>query len=789
MRRSTGATTIASTSRTLTVTCSSSWATVHSSARRRPSRGWGPAGRGALIHGEDVVDAETKSGSWVGKPMRRREDRTLITGRGRFVDDLGVAGVRHLVLARSPHARARIRSLDTSAARALPGVVAVITAADLGPIGPIPLMRLVPGTVVPDYPVLAAGVVRAQGIPVAAVVADSPYAALDAVERIVVDYEPLDGVADPDTALSAGAPQAVEVSRDNRAMAIAWRHGDAERAFRDAAHRVTVTVQQQRLAGVPMEPRGVLARWDPSTDELTVWTSTQAPFRIRSSLARMLGLDEARIRVIAPDVGGGFGVKGGPYREEVLVAVLARRLGQPVKWISTRAEDLLTANHGRGGRATGELALDADGRIRGLRARIRQPLGVFTTTPPVGAYRGAGRPEAAYLIERLVDEAARTLKLDPAELRRRNLIPPERFPFKTATGQVYDSGDYPALFERTLAAADYTGLRRAQAARRARGEIVGIGVAAYVEPSGLGWESGLIRVEQTGAVLAITGSSAHGQGHETTFAQIVADELGVAPDAVTVRHGDTLGAPQGIGTFGSRSVALGGSALALASRDVREKARGLAASLLEAGAGDVVAVDGGFGVVGAPGRHVTLARVAEFAYRGQGLPPGSEPGLEATRFFSPEGEVWSAGAFVVAIRIDRDTGTVTPERIVWIDDAGTIINPLLADGQLEGSLAQGWGQAMMEEVALDPGGQMLSGTLMDYAIPRADDVPHAEIGHAHSPSPRNPLGAKGIGEAGTIGIPPAMVSAVVDALSPFGVSHLDMPLTPERIWRALSAGR
>src|SRR5213594_1406868 len=427
------------------------------------------------------MDGETASGGWVGKPLRRREDRTLVTGRGRFVDDLALAGVRHLVLARSPHAHARIRSIDTSAALAMPGVVAVITAADLGPIGPIPLMRLVPGTVVPDYPVLAAGVVRAQGIPVAAVVADSPYAALDAVERIVVDYEPLDGVADPDTALAAGAPQAVEASRDNRAMAVAWRHGDAERAFREAAHRVTVTVQQQRLCGVPLEPRGALARWNPDTGELTVWTSTQAPFRIRSSLARMLGLDEARVRVIAPDVGGGFGVKGGPYREEVLVAWLARRLSRPVKWMSTRSEDLLTTNHGRGGKSTGEIALDADGRITGLRARIRQPLGsslavtvggtpqnhgrclpgsylvehvdiqsvgVFTTTPPVGAYRGAGRPEAAFLIERLVDEAARSLELDPAELRRRNLIPPERFPFKTATGQVYDSGDYPARFER-----------------------------------------------------------------------------------------------------------------------------------------------------------------------------------------------------------------------------------------------------------------------------------------------------------------------------------------------------
>jgi aerobic carbon-monoxide dehydrogenase large subunit len=750
--------------------------------------------------------------------MRRREDRALLTGRGRFVDDLPAAGVLHLILVRSPHAHARIRAIDTTAARSAPGVAAVITAADLGPIGPVPLMRLAPGTVVPEYPILASDVVRSQGIPVAAVVADSTYAAADGVDRLAVDYQPIEGVADPDGALAAGAPQVVPVSRDNRALAVAWRHGDPDRAFREAAHRVTLTVQQQRLCGVPMEPRGALARWDTVTGELTVWTSTQAPFRIRSSLARMLGLDEARVRVIAPDVGGGFGVKGGPYREEVLVAWLARRLERPVKWMSTRAEDLLTTNHGRGGKSTGELALDADGRIVGLRARIRQPLGstlavtvggtpqnhgrclpgsyvvehvdiesvgVFTTTPPVGAYRGAGRPEAAFLIERLMDEAARTLKVDPVELRRRNLIPTARFPFRTATGQVYDSGDYAEVLDRTLVMADYAGLRRAQAERRARGEIVGIGVAKYVEPSALGWESGQVRVESTGAVLAVTGSSAHGQGHETTFAQIVADELGVAPEAVTVRHGDTHGAPQGIGTFGSRSTALGGSALALAARDVRDKARKMAAGLLEAAAQDVVPVDGGFGVVGAPGRQVSWLRVAEFAYRGQGLPAGVEPGLEATRFFSPEGEVWSAGAFVVSIRIDRDTGVVTPERIAWLDDAGTIVNPLLADGQLEGSLAQGWGQVMMEDARLDREGHLLSGTLMDYAIPRADDVPHAEIGHAHTLSPNNPLGVKGIGEAGTIGIPPAMVNAVVDALSPFGVTHLDMPLTPEKIWRAL----
>jgi carbon-monoxide dehydrogenase large subunit len=759
---------------------------------------------------------------WVGKPMRRREDRTLVTGRGRFVDDLAAGGALHMILARSPHAHARVRSLDAGAARRAPGVVAVITAEDLGPIGPVPLMRLAPGTLVPEYPLLAAGVVRAQGVPVAAIVAESSYAAADGVDRLGADYEQLDGIADPDGALATGAPQVVPVSRDNRALTVAWRHGDAERAFREAAHRVSLTVRQQRLCGVPMEPRGALARWDADTGELTVWTSTQAPFRIRSSLARMLGLDEARVRVIAPDVGGGFGVKGGPYREEVLVAWLARRLGRPVKWISTRAEDLLTTNHGRGGKSTGELALDAEGRITGLRARIRQPLGsslavtvggtpqnhgrclpgsylvedvdiesvgVFTTTPPVGAYRGAGRPEAAFLIERLMDEAARSLKVDPVELRRRNLIPKERFPFKTATGQVYDSGDYADLLDRTLAIADYASLRRDQTVRRARGEIVGVGVAAYVEPSGLGWESGQVRVESTGAVLAVTGSSAHGQGHETTFAQIIADELGVTPEVVTVRHGDTHGAPQGIGTFGSRSTALGGSALALAARDVRDKARGLAASLLEAAPQDVVPVPGGFGVVGAPGRQVGWAQVAEFAYRGQGLPVGSEPGLEATRFFSPEGEVWSAGAFVVSVRIDRDTGTVTPEHIVWLDDAGTIVNPLLADGQLEGSLAQGWGQVMMEDAVLDRDGHLLSGTLMDYAIPRADDMPHAEIGHAHTPSPNNPLGVKGIGEAGTIGIPPAMVNAVVDALAPFGVTHLDMPLTPEKIWRAFSAQR
>ena len=759
--------------------------------------------------------------TWVGRPLRRREDAPLLIGRGRFVDDLSAPGVTHLALLRSPHAHARVVRVDAHRSRKAPGVVAVVTAADLEAIGPLPVNRLFRDMIVPPNPLLAGARVHAQGTPVAAVVAESVAAAWDAVALIDAAYEPLAGVATPRAALAAGAPRLFDEAPGNRVLGQTWRAGDPDGAFAGAARVVQVTVQQNLLAGVPMEPRGALAAWDATTGELTLWTSTQAPFRIRSEVARMLGLDEARVRVIAPDVGGGFGVKGGPYREEPLVAWLARRLGRPVKWISTRQEDLLTTQHSRGAASTGALALDPDGRIRGLRARIEAPLGAYlsfsastnprnharclpgaytirdvdiqvagalTTTPPVGAYRGAGRPEAAFLIERLVDEAAHALGLDPAEIRRRNLIPREAFPYTTATGQVYDSGDYAEALARALAAADYDGLRRTQAERRRRGELVGLGLSTYVEPAALGWESGVVRVERSGAVTAITGSSPHGQGHETTFAQVVADHLGVEPDVVTVRHGDTAGAPQGSGTAGSRSTALGGGALVLAARDVRDKGRRLAASMLEAAVEDVVAVPGGFHVVGAADRMVAWRSVADLAYRMGALPAGFEPGLEATRFFEAPGEVWSSGAFVVAVRVERETGVIGAERIVWVDDAGTIVNPLLADGQLEGSLAQAWGQIMMEAITFDADGHLLTGTLMDYAIPRADEVPVAEILHVHTASPYNPLGAKGLGEAGTIGLPPAVVNAVVDALSPLGVRHLDMPLTPARIWAKI-AGR
>jgi carbon-monoxide dehydrogenase large subunit len=755
---------------------------------------------------------------YIGRPMRRREDRPLVTGAGRFVDDLAVPGLAHAVFVRSPHAHARLVAARLEAARRAPGVLTVVTGADVADRPGIPVSRIVPDMIVPTVPLMAADVVRAQGSAVVAVVAEGVYAAADAAALVELEWEPRPGVAEPEAALASGAPQIHAQAPRNQCLALRWRT-PGERP--PAATSVRLGVRQPRVAGVPLEPRAALATWNAVAGELTMWISTQNPFRIRGEIARILDLDEGRVRVIAPDVGGGFGVKGGPYRDEIMVAWLAHRLGRPVKWISTRTEDLVTTQHGRGGHAAASLDVDAQGRTIGLSARIVCPVGadlcfstavtprnharclpgpyvldavdieavgIFTTTPPIGAYRGAGRPEGTFVIERLVDEAARATGLDPIEIRRRNAIPAGKFPFTSLTGQSYDSGDYARLLDVLVTATDYAHLKREVAARRARGEVVGVGVALYVEPAALGWESGQVRVERTGSVTCITGASPHGQGHETTFAQIVADHLGLEPERITIRHGDTAGAPQAIGTSGSRSTALAGSALALAAAEVRDKGRRLAATLLEADARDVVPGAGGFHVRGVRDRFVGWPAVAELAYRWGVLPPGVEPGLEATHFFKPEGEVWSAGAVLCVVRLDRDTGALTPERLVWVDDAGTIVNPLLADAQLDGSLAQAWGQIVMEAVAFDADGHLLSGTLMDYAIPRAEDVPRAEIHHTHTPSPRNVLGVKGLGEAGNIGVPPAVVNAVVDALAGFGVRHVDMPLTPEKLWRAMQGG-
>jgi len=760
---------------------------------------------------------------WIGRPLKRREDHRLLVGGGRFVDDLRPPRCAHLVLLRAPHAHARITRIGVERARRAPGVLAVVTGAEVSHLGPMPVNRLVPDMRVPPHPIIADTLVSAAGTPVAAVVAESPYVARDAVEQIDVEYEPLAALPEPEAAVGDGAPALFPDIERNRSFTRTLSAGDAAGAFRTAGRVVSLRVAQPRLAGVPLEPRAALAVFEPSTEELTLWVSCQAPFRIRAEIARLLGLPEARVRVIAPDVGGGFGVKSGPYREEILLAWLVRRLGRPIKWVATRSEDQITTNHARGSVCEGELAVDAEGRIAALRARVVAPLGAclmnaaagppwnharllpgayvvpacditvtgaLTTTTPVAAYRGAGRPEACFFIERLMDTAARAIGLDPAEIRRRNFIPPARFPFRTVTGQVYDSGDYEKALELALAAADYTRLRREQAERRARGEIVGVGIASYIEPAALGWESGSLKVERSGRVTAITGSSAHGQGHETTFAQIVADHLGVTPEDVVVVHGDTRSGPEGFGTFGSRSVALGGGALARVAGDVREKGRRIAAKLLEAADPDVVNVPGGFQVIGVPQRRVTWHQVAAAAYAGgAALPAGETPGLEASTYFQPEGEVWSFGAVVCAVTIEGETGRLAIERLVWVDDAGTVINPLLAEGQLHGALAQGLGQTLYEAIAYDRDGQLLTGTLMDYAIPRADDVPPVELEKMHTPSPRNPLGAKGLGEAGCIAIPPAVVNAAVDALAPFGVAHLDMPLTPARLWAELRSQR
>jgi carbon-monoxide dehydrogenase large subunit len=757
---------------------------------------------------------------YIGRPIKRVEDPKLITGQGHYVDDLRLQDLAHLVFLRSPYPHARIKSIRTDAARKAPGVIRIVIAKDLGPLRPMPAMVTFPGLKAPIHPYLADGVVHVTGVPVAAVVAESPSLARDAADLIEVEYEPLPAVSDAEAALKPDAPLVHPELGTNQAFVLPIRGGDVSAAFSEAAHIVKVRVEHNRMAGAPMEPRGVIAQYHHGTEELTIWLTTQVPFLARGALATILDFPEEKLRVIAPEVGGGFGVKGPVYREEVVAAVLAKQIGRPIKWMSTRSEDLLTTLHGRGSVAEAEAAVSKDGEVTGLKVKIifnlgahllsqtlvppmshsghvlgpyriqnveLTSIGVYTNTAPTGPYRGAGRPEGNYLIERVMDEAARVTGLDPIEIRRRNFIPPDAFPYRTAFGTAaYDSGNYARALDRCLELADYAKLRREQSEARKRGEIIGIGLAVYVESTGvLGWESGLVRVERSGRVTAITGSSPHGQGHETTFAQIIGDCLGVNSENVVVRHGDTQGAPQSIGTFGSRSVALGGSALAQASIEIREKAKRLAAKLLEASPEDIQPVHGGFQVKGVPEKKVGWDRVAEFAHRPLGLPPEETPGLEATVFFRQDRSAWSFGAGIAVVRIDRETGQLHLERLIAVDDCGNVINPLLVDGQIVGSLAQGIGQALLEHIVYGDDAQLLTGTFMEYAMPRADDMPELVIDRTVTPSPLNPLGAKGIGEGGTCVAPPAIVSAVVDALSPYGIRHLDMPLTSEKIWRAI----
>jgi carbon-monoxide dehydrogenase large subunit len=766
----------------------------------------------------------------MGAEVKRKEDPRLVTGTSAYVGDVSVPGLQYVAFVRSPHAHARVGRIDASRATARPGVTRVVTGEDIRAFcQPIPLggpsaegggsAETTAGR--KHYP-LSIGTVRYVGEPVAAVIAASEAAAVDAAADVVVDWQPLPAVADQLSALKDGAPQLHADAARNVEHETTIKAGEPDAAFATAHRVVTQRMISQRLCGVPLEPRAALAVPDPLVGGVTVWSTHQAPHNLRNDLAALLGVEQQAVRVIAPEVGGGFGVKFGVYPEDATLAVIAKRYRIPVRWTETRIEHMTSTTHGRAQVADLAAAVDADGTITALRMHVIADIGaypiftfipdltllmgvgvykvtnvdlkstcVFTNSTPVAAYRGAGRPEAAYYLERLVDVVAHELGKPPEEIRRRNFIPPAAFPYTTPTGQKYDSGEYSRALTKALEVAHYAKLRSEQRERLARNDrtILGVGLAVYVEMCGFGpFESAVVRVEPGGGVTAFTGASAHGQGHETTFAQIIADHLGVDFDKVVVRHGDTLNTPMGHGTGGSRSLAVGGSAILNATMKVQQKARRVAAHVLEAAPDDVVFENGRYQVKGSPATALTIAQIAARAY-GEGLPDGIESGLEATEFFRPPQLVYPFGAHVAVVEIDRDTGRTRVRDFVSVDDCGVRISPLLVAGQVHGGLAQGIAQALLEEVVYGPDGQLITGSLMDYAVPHAEDLPSFTTDQTVTPTPFNPMGAKGIGEAATIGSTPAIVNAVVDALRPFGVRHLDMPLRAERVWRALQEAR
>jgi len=752
---------------------------------------------------------------YTGARVRRLEDPRLLQGGGRFVDDVVLPRMLHLTFVRSPHAHATIRAIDRADACALDGVVALVTARDLAPhVRPLVPRLDGPGFTPTPWAALADGVVRFAGEPVAAVVAESACRAADAREATRVDYEPRPAVATLDAGLAAGD---VIVHRTGG-------RGDVAPAFASAAVVVREVFSHGRCAASPMEPRGCVADWDGET--LTVWASSQTPRVLRSALAGALDLTESRVRVIVPDVGGGFGLKVQIFPEDVVVAAVARRLGRPVKWIEDRRDNLAAGSHAREQRIEAEIAADANGRVLALRVRIvsdggayhsfpltqaLEPLGtaailpgpyltpayawealaVRTNKSPLGAYRGVGMTMGAFVMERLLDLVAERLAIDPAEMRRRNLIPGHAYPFTSASGMTYDSGDFPKALEEALAAADYDGLRRAQVVARAEGRLVGVGLACYTEYTGMGSavfrgrgmmdvpgiEAATVTMDPDGAVRCALSFPSQGQGHATAVAQIIADRLGVALERVRLVPLDTQSAPVGSGTFGSRAaVALGGT-VAVAADAIAEKLRAIAAMRLEAAAADIVLGDGRAAVRGAPDHGVAIAELARLAYSppSGGLP--QPPGLEATIYFDPPGTTFSGAVHVAAVEIDRETGRVRVTRYVVVEDCGPVINPMLVEGQIHGAVAQGLGEALLEELVYDGEGQLLTATLMDYALPRADVMPNLEIGHLETPSPRMPGGFKGMGEGGTIGAPAALANAVADAVRPAPVTRL--PLRPD----------
>src|SRR5574341_211389 len=760
----------------------------------------------------------------VGAKIKRREDPKLIRGLGEYVDDVKLPGMLHVAILRSPHAHARIVSVGASAARRLDGVVAIFTGAELKEqIGTIPTTADNPTLRIPKHYVLAVDKVRYIGEGVAVVVAENRYAARDALALINVDYDSLPVVIDAEKALTPGSPVIHSEWPDNLAFSWQQEQGEVAKAFSQADKVVKQRLVHQRMAPIAIETRGVLASYSDDPKELTVWSSTQIPHLLKTHLAQMLKFPEQQVRVVAPDVGGGFGSKLNVYAEEALLGYLTLKLNRPVKWIEERRENIQATIHGRSQIGEVEAAVTKDGTLLALRYKVIADIGAyhqlftpaippftglmlsgcykipaigielraaFTNKMSTDAYRGAGRPEASYVIERLMDRVAQDLKLDPVKVRQKNFPKPTEFPFKTATGLVYDSGNYQLALTTALKLAGYEKLRREQKRLRGRSRYMGIGVSTYVEICAMGpgvWEYGKVEVDPSGAVNVYSGASPHGQGQKTSFGQIGADQLGVGLDDVTVIHGDTKLVAKGMGTFGSRGTAVGGIAVYQAAEKVQEKARELAAHILEVDADDLVFSDGRFSVKGVPRKGLTIKQIARQAGAVKNLPATLSPDLAAESTFEPSNFTFPFGTHICVVEIDPQTGAVDTKQYIAVDDCGKVVNPLLADGQVQGGIVQGLGQALYEEVVYDENGQLITGSLMDYAVPRAADLPRLTLAHTETPTPVNPLGIKGIGEAGTIGSTPAVVSAVIDALAPFGVEHIDMPLTPQKIWRLCQA--
>jgi aerobic carbon-monoxide dehydrogenase large subunit len=776
----------------------------------------------------------------VGQRVRRREDPRLIQGRGTYVDDVKIAGMQHLAFKRSDIAHGRIRKVDTSAAAAMEGVEAVYTGEQIARLlDPLPIGTPFPS---PPHRAVAVDKVRYVGDAVAVVVARDRYVARDALDAIMVDCEMLPAVVDPEQAMT-GQPALVHDDFPNNIALPELPSGTGvtpggpvddsaiERAFAEAEVVISQKMQNHRLAPCSIEPRGVVAHFEPGKGTMTIWSSTQNPHILRTSIAGMLKMGEDQIRAIAPEVGGAFGSKINIYPEEYVAAAVSRDLGLPVKWIEDRSEAFMATTHGRDIMAFVEVAARRDGKVLGLKLRLVADIGaynmlltaaiptltmlmanatydipairasvteVFTNKTPTDAYRGAGRPEACYFVERAMDMLAHELGMEPGEVRRRNFIQPHQFPYQTQMGAVYDSGEYEKALDAALDAANWRELVAERDRARAEGRLVGLGLSMYVEVCGVGpsaslsmggWEHAQVTVERDGRISATTGASPHGQGNETTFAQMLADQFGIPIEHVTIHHGDTGIVKQGIGTFGSRSQAVGGTAIHMAGTKARAKMAKFAAALLEAHEDDLVFDNGTIAVKGSPSSARSFAEVAAFAYRPVPLPEGMEPGVSEEAFYEPANNTYPFGCHIAMLEIDRDTGQPTLRRMVAVDDAGNLINPLIVEGQVHGGLAQGIGQAMIEEVRYDEQGQLVTGSFMDYAIARATDFPRFELHATVTPTPLNPLGAKGVGEAGTIGSTPCIVNAAVDALSPLGVKHVDMMLRPEKLWRIIHGGQ